>query len=92
MVWGKVDDSDSGTHYSEDDGQFTNGDIAQKHYDEVFSPKERIQSNAANALRDADEGAVKDNNLGSHSDSRGGSISEQKNAKRLVLIQHSKIM
>lgn len=43
MVWGKVEDPDSSEAYSEDDGLFDKGERAQKHYDEMFSPKEAAQ-------------------------------------------------
>lgn len=77
MVWGKVEDPDSSEAYSEDDGLFDKGERAQKHYDEMFSPKEAAQKKAADTLRNADNEAASstDRQAGGRTDT----ISSQKN-------------
>lgn len=77
MAWERVEDSDSDEKYTEDDGLFDKGERAQKYYDEMFSPKEQAQKNAASALKSADEGAVSSKE--DRSSDKGSAISAQKN-------------
>ena len=44
MVWGKIDNPEEEPKYTDDDGLFDKGERAQKHYDEMFSPKEAEQT------------------------------------------------
>ena len=50
MVWGKIDNPEEEPKYTDDDGLFDKGERAQKHYDEMFSPKEAAQKKAAEGL------------------------------------------
>ena len=61
MVWGRINNSDEKASYSDDDGLFDNGNRAQKHYDETFSPSDRVRKKAAEALKNADNEAAANN-------------------------------
>ncbi|MGN1313377.1 MAG: hypothetical protein ACI4VS_04325, partial [Candidatus Nanosyncoccaceae bacterium] len=76
MVWGKIDNPEEGPKYTDDDGLFDNGNRAQKHYDEAFSPNARARQKAAEALKNADNNAA---DLSSPHASPTNAISGQKN-------------
>ena len=76
MVWGKIDNPEEEPKYTDDDGLFDNGNRAQKHYDETFSPSARARQKAAEALKNADNNAADLSNI--HA-SPTNAISGQKN-------------
>ena len=77
MVWGKIDNPEEEPKYTDDYGLFDKGERAQKHYDEMFSPKEAAQKKAADTLRNADNEAASSTDR--QASGRTDTISSQKN-------------